>query len=790
MLLGKENIIVPQNSGKKMKRLIILTLSLTISLVVSAQTGSVRGFIYEKKNGEPVMFASVYLNGTTLGNFTDINGYYSITRIPPGKYTLVVTSIGYDTTKVEIRIENNRTLEQNLTLNESSISLDEFIVSAEKQEMQTQIFTSLVKITPKQVNMLPSVGGERDIAQFLQIVPGVVFTGDQGGQLYIRGGAPIQNKVLLDGMVIFNPFHSIGLFSVFDNDIIRNTDVFTGGFNAEYGGRTSSIMDFTTRDGNRKEFGGKLNVNTFATKLMIEGPIKKMTEDNYNSISYILSAKKSYIDWASQNLYPHLDTLRLPFGFADIFGKVSINGKTGNKLNFFGFSFNDNVTNYQGLADYNWNTYGLGASLILVPSGSSTMINMGFNYSGYTVGMNTRDGIPSSSSIGNFGFNMSFTYFIGDSELKYGLDLLNMRTKYAYTNSYNYTLDFNQSTSEIAAFVKYKFNLGNLIIDPGLRFINYSSLSETVLEPRVGLKWNLVNNFRIKGSGGFYSQNLIATNSDRDVVNLFYGFLSAPESELTYFDKAVKSNLQKAKHVVLGFEYDFTNFFTANVETYYKKFDQLININRNARYPDDQQHVEKPPLLKKELIVEKGDAYGLDFLFKYNHNQIYIWAVYSLGFVQRTGEFMDLENNTFQLTYPTHFDRRHNLNLTGSYTFGKGLLWEISGRWNFGSGFPFTPNAGFYEQIDFPDIDFDFETAHGDIQLIYGQINSKRLTTYHRLDINLKRTFALKGDAELVVDIGATNIYNRKNLFFFHRIQNKPVHQLPIMPSVGISLIF
>ena len=102
MLLGKENIIVPQNSGKKMKRLIILTLSLTISLVVSAQTGSVRGFIYEKKNGEPVMFASVYLNGTTLGNFTDINGYYSITRIPPGKYTLVVTSIGYDTTKVEI----------------------------------------------------------------------------------------------------------------------------------------------------------------------------------------------------------------------------------------------------------------------------------------------------------------------------------------------------------------------------------------------------------------------------------------------------------------------------------------------------------------------------------------------------------------------------------------------------------------------------------------------------------------------------------------------------------------
>ncbi len=773
-----------------MKKNLLLCLSLFISLNVLSQTGSIRGFVYEKKNGEPVMFTNVYLKGTTLGVYTDINGYYTISRIPPGKYTLMVTSIGYDTTKVEITVDANKTIERNLTLSESSLLLDEIVISAERQEMKSQVFTSLVKITPKQVNMLPSVGGARDIAQFLQIVPGVVFTGDQGGQLYIRGGAPIQNKVLLDGMVIFNPFHSIGLFSVFDNDIIRNTDVYTGGFNVEYGGRTSSVMDFTTRDGNKKEFGGKLNVNTLATKLMIEGPIKKMTDDTYSSISYILTAKKSYIDWSSQNLHRQLDTLRLPFEFADIFGKVSFNGKSGNKLNVFGFSFNDNVTNYQGLADYNWNTYGFGSSLILVPSGTSTLINMGFNYSGYAVEMNSKDGIPSKSEIGNFGFNMAFTYFLGDNEFKYGIELLNMRTDYSYTNNYNYTLNFDQSTSEIAAFLKYKFNLGNLIVDPGIRFINYSSLSESVIEPRIGLKWSANDNFRVKASGGLYSQNLLATNSDRDVVNLFYGFLSAPESELTYLDKAISSNLQKAEHVVVGFEYDFTNFFTANVETYYKNFDQLININRNARYPNDIEHIDKPNLLKKDLIVEKGNAYGLDFLFKYNRNQIYVWAVYSLGFVERKGEFIDLQDNTYLLSYPTHFDRRHNLNITGSYAFGKGLLWELSGRWNFGSGFPFTPNGGYFEQIDFPDIDSHFETAHGELQLIYGQINSKRLTTYHRLDINLKRTFALKGDAELVVDFGATNVYNRKNIFFFHRIQNKPVHQLPIMPSIGISLTF
>ncbi|MDY0279417.1 MAG: carboxypeptidase-like regulatory domain-containing protein [Salinivirgaceae bacterium] len=774
------------------KTLILISLIFSIAPLFS-QKGSVRGFVYEKKNGEPVMFTNVYLQGTNFGASTDINGYYSITRIPVGKYTLMVTSIGYDTTQVNITVEANKTLENNLTLSEASVQLDEFIISAERQEMKSQVYTSLVKISPKQVNMIPSIGGERDIAQFLQVVPGVVFTGDQGGQLYIRGGAPIHNKVLLDGMVVYNPFHSIGIFSVFDTDIIRNTDVYTGGFNAEYGGRISSIMDFTTKDGNRKDFNGKVSVNPFASKILLEGPIVKMTDDNYSSISYLLSAKKSYIDWASQNLYKHLDTLRLPFEFTDIYGKLSINGRSGNKLNLFGFSFNDNVTNYQGLADYNWNAGGGGASLILVPSGTSTMINMGVNYSFYSIGMSGLDDLPRSSSIGNLGFNFSLQYFLGESEFKYGVELLNVQTKYSHTSRFNYELVMDQRTSEIAAYAKYKLVWGNLIFDPGIRFTNYTSLSENVLEPRAGLKWSITETLRFKASGGLYSQNLIAANSDRDVVNLFSGFLSAPENELFYQDKPIKSNLQKSKHIVAGFEFDFTNYFTANVEAYYKGFDQLIGINRLARYPNDLQHVDNvlyPNLLKNALIVEDGNAYGLDFLFKYNKDQVYLWFVYSMGFVNRTAEFIDLEFEQYEQTFPTHFDRRHTINLVASYTFGKGLLWEVSGRWNFGSGFPFTPNQGFYESITFPNIYEDYTTSQGYLQVLYGETNSKRLPTYHRFDINLKHTIHLGNKSELVFDVGATNAYNRDNVFYVHRIRNKTVNQLPIMPSIGMSITF
>jgi hypothetical protein len=159
-------------------------------------------------------------------------------------------------------------------------------------------------IDPVAINKLPSVG-EPDLAQYLQVLPGVVFTGDQGGQLYIRGGLPIQNKVLLDGMVIYNPFHSIGLFSVFDNDIMRNADVYSAGFGAEYGGRTSSIMDITTRDGNKKHLSGKVSASTFGAKLTLEGPLKKLKEDGKGSSSFLLSGKTSYLPQTSKTLYPY-----------------------------------------------------------------------------------------------------------------------------------------------------------------------------------------------------------------------------------------------------------------------------------------------------------------------------------------------------------------------------------------------------------------------------------------------------------------------------------------------------
>ena len=268
-------------------------------LYAFSQDGIIKGFVYEKDNGNPIMFTNVFLEGTQYGAVTDVNGYFSFNKIPGGSYNLMVTFLGYDTLRETVTIKSGDMFTKQLYLSKSSIKLDVFEVSSEKQEAKTSVKMSVVKITPKEIQQLPTVGGEADLAQYLQVLPGVIFTGDQGGQLYIRGGSPVQNKVLMDGMIVYNPFHSIGLFSVFETDIIRNADIYTGGFNAEHGGRISSIMDITTRDGNSKSFGGKIGVSPFGAKALLEGPLKKPENLGDPYISYILSAKTSYLDKTS-----------------------------------------------------------------------------------------------------------------------------------------------------------------------------------------------------------------------------------------------------------------------------------------------------------------------------------------------------------------------------------------------------------------------------------------------------------------------------------------------------------
>jgi hypothetical protein len=746
-------------------------------------TGTVRGFIYDKKTGEPAPFVSVFLKGTTFGISSDINGLYSITNVPPGAYVLAAKGLDYDSAFVNITVKANSITSQNLYAEKKSVTLKGVDVVGDRQSDKTRPKISEISITPKEMNKIPTVGGQADLAQYMQVLPGVVSTGDQGGQLYIRGGSPVQNKTLLDGMIVYNPFHSIGFFSVFDADIIRNADVYTGGFGAEFGGRISSIMNITTRDGNKKHFSGKVSINPFTSKILLETPLKRQSEDGGSSSSFVFSAKSAYLNKTAPIFYTYADSAGLPFSFNDLYGKFSINGANGSKVNLFGMYFTDGV-NYKGGSNLRWSTTGGGSNFVLVPNNSQIIFEGNFAYSQYKISLTEKDQKPRSSAINGFNLGLGFKQFFKKSEIKYGLDVIGFATNFDFYNAVNRSIKQNDNTTEMAGYIKTRLVLGDrVVLEPSFRAHYYASVGALSPEPRLSAKVNVADWFRIKIAGGLYSQNLMAANSDRDVVNLFYGFLSSPTSLPDEFDgKTVKNGLQRSSHAIMGFEFDAGKNIRINVEGYYIKFNQLTNINRNKIFDDTPEYASKPDYLKKDFVIENGSSRGLDFTLKYEKGRLYVWLVYSLMYTDR---FDGL------ISYKPIFDRRHNVNAVISYNFGKAQLWQADVRWNFGSGLPFTQTQGFFEKPPLNNgINSNYTNANGDLGIIYAQLNGGRLPYYHRLDVSLRRKFMFSERMTLDAVISCTNAYNRENIFYFDRINYKRINQLPILPTLGLAFSF
>jgi len=740
-----------------------------------SQNGTLRGNVFDKSNGAPVIYCNVELEGTKLFGTTDLDGFYVIPNIPVGTYKIIASYLGYDTISSTITIKSGQITYQALTLVESSVQLNEVSISAAKQTDRTTVKISQISVTPKQIKSLPSVGGEADIAQYLQVLPGIISTGDQGGQIYIRGGSPVQNKILLDGLNIFNPFHSIGFYSVFETELIKNVDVLTGGFGAEYGGRISAVVDIKTRDGNKARTSGMVSGGPFMVKGLIEGPISKYKESGA-SVSYVLTAKQSVLDQTSKTIYSYAspnDSVGLPFTFTDLYGKISLNTSNGSKINVFGFNFRDKYAN-PNLATIEWGNTGGGVNFNLIPAGSDIIVSGVVGFTNYNVGIVEKTTQPRTSAIDELSANIDFTFFGDKNEIKYGLELRSLRTDFTFTNPFGITLGQEQNTTEIGFYTKYKQIIGNLIIEPSMRLQYYSSLGAISLEPRMGLKYNINDKLRFKAAGGRYTQNILSTSNERDVVNLFNGFLTGPESIVTGIDgRPLKNKLQISYHAIGGFEYDLTKNIQLNVEGYYKDFPQIIVVNRNKIEKSDADYT-----------AETGRAYGIDFSLKYELPRLYVWATYSHGYVNRFDG---------QQEYPTIFDRRHNANVLVTYDLDKSSSWKASVRWSLGSGFPFTRTRGFYNYNDFlGGVNTPYTTDNPDnIGIVYSEArNDGRLPYYHRLDASVTKTIKFSKYTGLEINVSVTNAYDRPNIFFFDRLIYDRVNQLPILPSASAKFYF
>jgi len=762
-----------------------------------SQDNTVRGFIYDKSNGEPMSFEKIKVlkldSSIIAGAVTDLNGFFSIPKLAKGKYILKVENFKFETIYSNVEIKDGKKiydLKFELVVKENVKEFEEVKVSADSKTKRTEIGISKLKLDQKGLERIPSYGAENDIVGAFSVTPGVVTTGDQGGQLYVRGGTPIQNKVLLDGMTVYNPFHSIGFFSIFETELVKNVDIYTGGFESKYGGRISSVMDITYRDGNRQEFGGKVSASPFLAKLVLEGPIGKKTKDGSpRAGSYIFSAKHSLLDYTSKSLYPRInDGNGLPFNFTDLYGKITFTADGGSKFSAFGFHNQDSV-NYS-VADLNWDASGGGINFLMVPSGSPIFIRGHVNGSNFQTTFAETALEPRYSKIGGFDLGFDFSVFLkNESEMNYGFNLSGFNTQFVTYNEAKRKIEANNFTTEIGTYFNYRKVTNRWVIQAGMRVQVYASLNTISPEPRLGLKYNANENLRFKFSGGRFSQNFTSASSDKDVVNLFNGLLSAPtnvqEQFINEFQqmKDTKNGLQYAWHAILGFEYDLGKNISFNVEGYYKYFSQLSNINQNKLYEDVAQFEQIDDVFKKDFILESGQSYGVDFLVKYNKDRWFLWGVYSLGKNTRW--------DGFQEYFPV-FDRRHNINLVGSYLFGKKKDYEVNVRWNLGSGLPFTPNAGFYQAETFQGgVTTDYVTNNpSSTSTLLGSFNSQRLPAYHRLDITFKKQVKFKNKTTMELIASVTNVYGRNNIFYVNRVTGEEIYQFPILPSFGLSYKF
>lgn len=790
------------------KRILLSALLALVCTTVFAQNGIIKGFVYDKGTGEPMIYTNVILEGENIGVQTDVNGYFSMTQVPSGTHTLFTTLIGYDTVKVSVTVKKGSVINKKLFLKRQAQNLGTVEISARKTEKTTQVKAGVTTVTPRDMKMLPSSGGEPDIAQYLQVVPGVVFTGDQGGQLYIRGGSPTQTGILLDGVTIYNPFHSIGLYSVFETDAIRTVDVQTAGFNAQYGNRTSAIVDVTTKDGNKNRLSGKLSASPIMVRGMLEGPISKPKNPGGSSTTFLVSVKHSYLDQTSQSIYGGLGEQfdnGLPYSFTDLYGKITFNADNGSKLNLFGFNFDDkakiigtdsNSTN----ADFHWKATGAGATFVISPSSSSALIKGRFAYSKYLIDYNEMNFAPRSSGIDGFEGGIDFTYYFpGYSQLNYGIEVSGFHTSLDYTNQLGNTTTLDRRNTLGSVFVTYRKNFGRkFIFEPGFRLQYYSSLSALSPEPRLGMKYNVSPNIRLKAATGMYTQNILSTKSDRDIVNFFTGFVLSPDQAINNTKgERVSTNLQRAYHALFGIEVD-VNKVEFNLEPWYKNFNQNIQLSRIKISPSDP-----------DFLAGNGEAYGIDLSARYKQKRLYLWGVVSYQQIMyetivldgnkvtnsynNNGTFQGVTGVTTVQKYPPPFDRRVNINLLASYTAGKKRDWELSARFNLGSPFPFTQTQGFYEQLGMTSngVNTNINNQNGSIGILYDdELNGGRLSYYHRLDISARKRFTLSENSEIETTLSVSNVYNRNNIFYINRLDNSRIYQLPIFPSLNVTWNF
>ena len=731
-----------------------------------AQSATVRGFVTDESDGQALLGASVALVCDSVfvgGAATDRDGLYVISGVPAGRYTLRVSFIGFAPVIDTLDLDPGQIQTLNVALAPTQTELER--VTVEEGRLAAIPAAGLESVGPSGLERVPSISADGDLAAYLTTLPGVVAVGDQGGQLFVRGGTASQNLILIDGIPVYQAFHLIGPSSIFPAHLVRQADVYAGGFPARYGERLSSVIDVQMRSGNKQRFAGTAFVDPLTASASVEGPILR------DRLSLLASVRQSVIEHAA----PTLVGRPLPFAFSDQFVKVhAALGKSSRvSVTFTHAKDRGTIGATESEPEANqitWENAALGGRYLLLPSALPLLAEVAFSASTFENAFEKTDQADQperSASVSAFRSAVGLTYFLRAAEVRWGFFVQTSRLRYNLQGFFQNVDARTQYQTEGGGYLEAEVALRpTLRVHPGVRVITFPSSSRAYAEPRLRAAWD-VGRGRISGAWGLYHQELAGLQDERDAGNVFTAWTPQPLAGAT----------PRAMHAILGGSLRPKDALTLSAEGFYKRLTDLYipEWNAFARFTTRLQRAE-------------GDVLGLDLRAEVNLPAFYGFVGY--GYSRTVYEASPValalqpEGTSGTERFPPPHDRRHNLNVLGQITVAG---FALSARWQFGSGLPYTRILGFDDWILLNGL-VDVTEVDGAYRVIYDRRYRHRLPTYHRLDLMLERTFVLGKGARLTLKGGSINTYNRANLFYYDLFEFRRVNQLPLIPSLSVKL--
>ncbi|MEN8928035.1 MAG: TonB-dependent receptor [Flavobacteriales bacterium] len=789
-----------------MRNYLVAVCSFFLVVPSISQVATLSGFISDKASGEKLIGATIIEVESKKGTSANLYGFYSLT-IPQGEVTVRFSYVGYKTVVKKIKLDSNYKL--NIEL-ESSATLKEFeVVASQSEKIQEKTQMSSVDISMEKVKSLPVFLGEQDIMKTIQLLPGVQSGSEGSSGLYVRGGGPDQNLILLDGVPVYNASHLFGFFSVFNADAINSVQLIKGGFPARYGGRLSSVIDIRMKEGNQKEFHGEGSIGLISSKLSLEGPIIK------DKTSFIISARRTYIDFLARPLLESAADGEATGGyyFYDVNAKVNHKFSETSRLYLSAYFGDDKFSastsdSYleNGVEDVYDSENSLKWGNVITALRWNKIINdklfsnTTLRYSRYRFNVGFSEKTTTKDNSGTETSEFKFDYFSGIEDWAGNIDFdyvpnPNHYIKFGIGDTYhtfrpgvnqfeinedNTNLDTtfgsqNQFAHEANAYIEDDFKIGELFkFNVGLHASAFIVNKKTYfsLQPRFSGRYLLDETMSIKASYARMAQFLhLLTNTSIGLPTDLW----VPATD--------RIAPQTSDQIAIGVAKTLKKEYEVSVEGYYKWMDNLIEYKDGASFfgsnKDWQDKVESG----------KGWSYGGEFLIEKKLGRTTGWIGYTLSWTNR-----QFEEINFGEVFPYKYDRRHDIGLAVTHKFdtykdskGRDKWIDVGLVFVYGTGNATT--LGLERYRSFPSGFGGEEVVHIDGR------NNYRMPNYHRLDVGVN-IHKKKKRGEQTWSFGLYNAYSRQNPFFlyfgFENNQRvlKQISLFPILPSFSYNFKF